>query len=491
MSAIVWRSVDVVALLLLCCACRAAAGAVVNYPTVDRLQRQLAAGQVSSVALVEQSLAAIDKHAALKAFITVDKAGARRRAVQLDALREKGDILGPLHGIPVAIKDNIHVAGLPNTAGTAALKAFVPKRDAAVVERLKAAGAIIVGKNNMHELAYGITSDNAVFGAVGNAHNADYFAGGSSGGTAVAIASGMVMLGLGTDTGGSSRIPAALNGIAGFRPSSGRYPAQGLTRISHTRDTVGPMALNIADIALLDNVLSGEATPIADIALADLRLAVPRGYFYDNLEPAIAECVEALLARLAKAGVTLIEADIDNIGALNDKIGFPIVLFESNQLLASYMAEHLPAQTLQSLLSAVASPDVQAVLGDTVSGVIDEAAYRDALQKYRPQLQRAYHNYFAEHRVDAIIFPTTPLTSRPIAGSVETVNHNGDQVATFPTFIRNTDPASNVGIPALTLPVGTAPNGMPIGIEIDGPEKSDRRLLAIGAAIERLIRTEQ
>jgi len=451
------------------------------------LQRQMTSGQITSQMLVEQSLKAIADGAAFNAFITIDAEGARLRARELDELREQGEILGPLHGIPVAVKDNIHVAGIPNTAGTAALKDFIPSRDAGVVQRLKAAGAIIIGKNNMHELAFGITSNNYTFGAVGNAYDAKYIPGGSSGGTAVAIASGMVPVGLGTDTGGSSRIPAALNGLAGFRPSTGRYPADGLTRISQTRDTVGPMAHTVADIALLDSVLSGEPISNTDIDLATLRLGVPRGYFYQNLEPAVAQRAQEVLVALQQAGVTLIEADMPDIAQHNERVGFPLVLFEAKPLLEAYVAANLPGKTLDDLIAEISSPDVIEVMTSIANGVIPETLYQEALEKHRPLMQQAYREYFREHSVDAIIFPTMPLTARPIEGSLEAVELNGEMVPTFPTYIRNTDPASNAGIPGLTIPAGVAENGMPIGIEIDGPENSDQRLLAIGAAIEELL----
>ena len=451
------------------------------------LQRQMTSGQITSQMLVEQSLKAIADGAAFNAFITIDAEGARLRARELDELREQGEILGPLHGIPVAVKDNIHVAGIPNTAGTAALKDFIPSRDAGVVQRLKAAGAIVIGKNNMHELAFGITSNNYTFGAVGNAYDAKYIPGGSSGGTAVAIASGMVPVGLGTDTGGSSRIPAALNGLAGFRPSTGRYPADGLTRISQTRDTVGPMAHTVADIALLDSVLSGEPISNTDIDLATLRLGVPRGYFYQNLEPAVAQRAQEVLVALQQAGVTLIEADMPDIAQHNERVGFPLVLFEAKPLLEAYVAANLPGKTLDDLIAEISSPDVIEVMTSIANGVIPETLYQEALEKHRPLMQQAYREYFREHSVDAIIFPTMPLTARPIEGSLEAVELNGEMVPTFPTYIRNTDPASNAGIPGLTIPAGVAENGMPIGIEIDGPENSDQRLLAIGAAIEELL----
>ncbi len=456
-------------------------------PSLSAALQELQSGTTTSKDLVDKSLARIAQLENLNAFITIDAEGAAGRALNLDAKRANGEALGPLSGVPISVKDNIHVAALPNTAGTAALRSFIPMKDADVIERVKAAGAVIVGKNNMHELAYGITSNNYTFGAVGNAYDARYIAGGSSGGTAVAIAAGMVSAGLGTDTGGSTRIPASLNGIAGFRPTTGRYPSGGLTRISNTRDTVGPMAKTVVDIALLDSVLSGEPIAKQSVSLSGLRLGVPRSYFYSDLEPSVAARADTVLQMLKDAGVILIEADIPVLAELNEKVGFPLVIFETKQLLQDYAAENIPAGSLQAIIDQISSPDVQGVMEGVLGGAISESVYRDALDVFRPQLQQAYNTYFSTHNVDAVIFPTLPLTARPIEGSLETVEFNGTQAPTFPTYIRNTDPASNAGIPALTIPAGLSAGGFPIGIEIDGPLGSDQRLLAIGVAIEKVL----
>ena len=463
------------------------AGAV-SQTTIPRLQQLMAEGQLSSEQLTARALSAIDRRQDLNAFISVDRNGALAQAQEADRQRSQGETLGPLHGIPVAVKDNIHVAGMPNTAGTPALKSFVPDEDAPVVARLKAAGAIVLGKTNMHELAFGITSNNAAYGAVGNACDPDYIAGGSSGGTAAAIATGMAVAGLGTDTGGSCRIPAALNGIVGFRPSLGRYPAGGLTRISSTRDTVGPMAGSVADVALLDAVMANGSTEFSATDLKGLRLGVPRDYFYDELEPLVAARVEALLEALGEAGAVLVDANLEGIAALNQAVSFPVVLFEAGVLLREYLATYQPAQTIEALADSIASPDVRSIFAGVVNGNVPESAYRHAIDHDRPRLRATYADYFARHRVAAIVFPTTPLTARPISEAGETVELNGEQVPTFSTYIRNTDPGSNAGIPGLSIPLAVAPGEMPAGVEIDGPEGSDRRVLAIGAAIEALIR---
>lgn len=458
--------------------------------SIAELNGLMSRGLESSEALVARALEAQERDAAFNAFISVDTEGALAEARRMDALRRDGTILGPLHGVPIVVKDNVHVAGLPNTAGTPYLRDFTPTEDATAVKRLRAAGGIVLGKTNMHELAFGITSANREFGAVGNAYDSLRFAGGSSGGTATAIAREIVVAGLGTDTGGSSRIPAALNGIVGFRPTTGRYPADGITRISSTRDTVGPMARTVADVQLLDLVLSGEAAAEHSIELSDLRLGVPRAYFYENLEPEVANATDDLLALLVREGATLVDANLPSVETQNGKVGFPIVIYESRELLSAYLRDNGVDGSLASVVNAIASPDVKGLMQSVIDPGVPRPVYEEALSVHRPELQRLYRDYFRGHRVDAVIFPTTPLTARPIEGSDETVELNGGRVPTFPTFIRNTDPGSNAGIPGLSIPLGKTEAGLPFGIEIDGPANSDQKLLAIGALLEALILSE-
>ena len=417
---------------------------------------------------------AIDRHRDYNAFISVDR----------DLQAAAGEPGGPLAGMVISVKDNIHVAGMPNTAGTPMLRNFIPRSDAGVVERLRAAGAVIIGKNNMHELAYGITSDNAAFGPVKNGVNPAYMAGGSSGGTATAVALGMVTAGIGTDTGGSVRIPAALNGLVGFRPTTGRYPVTGMTLISNTRDTAGPITRTVAEAALLDRVLARTEDKAAVAELPGLRLGVPRAYFYDNLDPEVAAVMSGALASLERAGVTLVYAELGNIAEVNEKVGFPIVLYETSRLLPRYLEQNLPGTTPAQFVAGIASPDVKQIVGDALAGAIAEPAYREALEVHRPRLQQAYADYFRQNRVEAVIFPTTPLPARPLREEMSEVQLGGENVPTFPTYIRNTDPGSNAGIPGISVPAGTSSDGLPIGIELDGPAGSDRRLLAIAAAVE-------
>jgi indoleacetamide hydrolase len=434
----------------------------------------------SAAAPVDTYYRQIEQHADYNAFISLDR--------NLPATSAVAN--GPLSGMVLSVKDNIHVAGLPNTAGTPLLKNFVPAEDAALVKRLKQAGALIIGKNNMHELAYGITSNNAAFGSVHNGVMRGYTAGGSSGGTGAAVALGLVDAGIGTDTGGSVRIPAALNGLVGLRPTMGRYPDSGMTSISNTRDTAGPITRTVADAALLDSVLSGDDSALPAIDIKGLRLGVPRPYFYADLDPQVAAAMDRTLDKLRAAGAVLVEAELAGIPELNAKVSFPIVLYETSQLLPAYFAEHVPGTSKQQIIDSIASPDVKQVVGDALNGAIGEAAYLDARDTQRPLLQQAYADYFKQQAVEAVIFPTTPLPARPLQQDMSAVELNGEQVPTFPTYIRNTDPASNAGIPGISVPAGVSSDGLPIGVELDGPTGSDRRLLAVAAAVEAVLTQE-
>ena len=421
----------------------------------------------------------------LNAFIFIDSDRALALAGDADKAIQAGTA-GPLTGIPIAVKDNTHVAGVPNTAGTPGLRSFVPDESNSVVAALEDAGAIVLGKTNLHELAFGITSNNSTFGAVGNPVDPRTFAGGSSGGTAAAIAAGIVPAGLGTDTGGSVRIPAALTGIVGFRPSSDRYGGDGVTPISSTRDTVGIMAGNVSDVVLLDTVITGDASATADIAT--LRIGVPRGYFYDNLDTSLAARVEAALKRLTESGVTLVEADVPGIQDLLAQTTFPIALYEVVRDLPAYLEEYETGVTFDDLAAQTASPDVQGLFtmltGETPP--IDDAGYAAAMAA-RDQMRDVMAAYFRDNNLDAMIFPTTILPARPITGSDETVELNGEQVPTFPTYIRNTEQATIIGMPSISLPAGNTSDGLPVGLCLEAAPGADAALLAIAVQLEPIL----
>jgi mandelamide amidase len=450
--------------------------------------QQIRAGKLKSVDLVNALADRIEKSRDLNAFITFDREAALKAARAADAAAAKKKFKGPLHGVPIVVKDNIHVAGFPNSAGTPALKDFRPKANAPVVARLVKAGAIVIGKTNMHELAFGITSNNGEFGPVRNVYDHSRIAGGSSGGTASAIAARLAPAGLGTDTGGSVRIPSALNGITGLRPTLKRYPQEAITPIAHTRDTAGPMARTVGDLVLLDSVVSGAKDKVAPAKLKGLRLGVETTYFWKGLDTETEKLARAALDKMKAAGVQLVEVQMPGLADLNNKVSFPVALYEANVDLAKYLKKYKVPLDVKGVAAQIRSPDVKGVFdGMVVPGApkaMPAEAYKAAL-KTRPALQKLYADTFKKNRIAALVFPTTPLPAAPI-GDDQTTKLNGQDVPTFPTFIQNTDPGSNAGVPGLTVPVAMTASRLPIGMELDGPAGSDRKLLSIGLALEQL-----
>ncbi|MDP1633810.1 MAG: indoleacetamide hydrolase [Gallionellaceae bacterium] len=451
------------------------------------------AGKLGSETLTRLYIERAKANGDLNAFITLDESGALAAARTIDALRAGGAKLGPLAGLPIVVKDNTHVAGLPSTAGTPGLKDFTPGEDAPVVAALRRAGAVVLGKTNMHELAFGISGYNAAFhGAqvgVRNAYDRSRFAGGSSSGTGAAIGARLAPAGLGTDTGGSSRIPAAVNGIAGFRPTVKRYAQDGIAPISHTRDTAGPMARTVADVALLDAVITGTKPPVA-ARLKGVRVGVARDYFFKNLDADTSAVIDGALAKLKKAGAIIVEVEMPGLGEINGAISFPVALYEAYDDLAAYLQRYVPGRKVEDLAKLMASPDVKGTYDGLViprklpapenKAVDAKPIYEAAMATHRPKLIDLYRQTFKRHRLDVLAFPTTPTVA--IAQNAE-----ASSLGNFILFIQNTDPGSNAGLPGLSIPAGLGASGLPVGLEIDGPAGSDRRLLSIGMAIEKVL----
>jgi mandelamide amidase len=392
----------------------------------------------------------------------------------------------PLLGLPLAIKDNIDTKDLPTTGGTPGLRDWTPSANAPVMQALLDAGALLAGKANMHELAFGITSNNVAFGAVGNPYDATLIPGGSSGGTAAAVSARIVPAGLGTDTGGSCRIPAALCGCVGFRPSDGRYSQAGVIPISHTRDTIGPMARSVADIALLDGICAGQQLPRVDKPIQDVRIGVPATYFYENLDYELEIVVAKALERFRSEGAQLIDVDVEDVQALHESIAFPIALFEVLRELSAYLYAHKLEMSVPELVAEIAGDDVKGLLTSLMGdNAVPAGLYSEVITKGRPALKRAYASYFEDNQLDALVVPTTPLPARPI-GDDETVELNGERVSTFMAYIRNTDPPSNAGLPCLSVPAGLTTSGLPVGIEFVGPSGGDAAVLHVGSLFEAI-----
>jgi indoleacetamide hydrolase len=444
-------------------------------------------GDLTAQVLAEALLTRCAAAASLNAFISVEPDRVRAAAKHADQQRTRGDPLGPLHGVPLVLKDNIDTADFTTTAGTPALATHRPKHNAPIVQRLLDAGAIVLGKANLQELAWGPTNNNAAFGPARNPYDPTRIPGGSSGGTGAAVAARLAPAGLGTDTGGSIRVPASLSGVVSLRPTTLRWPQAGIVPISHTRDTAGPVARCVADCALIDGVITGGPTEAVAARLDGLRIGVPRGHFWEDLDDEVAMIVEPVLAQLRDAGAVLVEGDIADVAALDRAAGFPIALYEFVTDLNAYLMEHGTGLDFARVVAQAKSPMVRnALSGLTGLGAISESDYREALNTHRPKLQETYRRYFRMRDVAVMIFPTTPLPAATI-GEDDTVVLNGTPVPTLATYIRNLGPGSTAGIPGMSLPAGMTRAGLPVGIAIDGPADNDQQVLSIALALETLL----
>jgi mandelamide amidase len=423
---------------------------------------------------------------ALNAFITLEPERVLAEARSCDQARRAGSKPGPMFGLPIPVKDSVNTADYPTTGGTPALRHFRPAADAPVVASLKAAGAIVLGKTNLHELSYGWTSNNLSFGAVHNPHDPRRIPGGSSGGTAAAIASHCAPLGVAEDTEGSIRIPAAYCGIAGFRPTTGRYPTRGCIPITALFDQVGPLARSVGDLALFDSVVADDWTPITPVSLRGLRLGVVRDYWFRDLDPEVARIAQHALARLQDAGVVLIEGNIPELARLIELTTLPIQDHDVPLELAKYLQTYGAGIDLDTLVAS-ASPDIRdyfrsAVLPGSAHRVT-ESAYAAAVTQYLPELRRRYQRFFADNDVAAMVFPAS-LVPPPLIGQESSVRIGDKDVPFEVAVARNIAPGSTAGIPGLVLPVALTASGLPVALEFDAPAGSDRALLALGQRLE-------
>jgi len=465
--------------------------------TASEAVEAIRSGQLKAADYVATLIARAEALENLNALTVLDVEGALAAARRIDALGLNERAHLPLAGLPVLVKDNINTRGLQTSAATPALEGFQPARHAPSVQRLVDAGAVVLGKANMHELAFGITSTNLAphAGPVRNPYDPERIPGGSSGGTAAAIAARIVPAGLGTDTGGSTRIPAALCGIVGLRPSVGDGGTQrryhdplAVVPISHTRDTVGPMARTVADVALLDAVITGHG-PLAQAAVANLRIGLPAP-LWEGLEAALEDVARGALAKLEAAGVTMVPVEMGDLLALNDRVSFALALHEPIEDLQAWLvANKAPVQSVAEVAVRIASPDVRAAY-DAVLADARGGDYQAAMTVWRPRLQQLYAQTFAANGLDALLFPTTRLAAVPLDelnGSSRVSIDGAAPIDEMEAYLRNTDPASNAGIPGLALPAGLIDARLPVGLELDGPLGSDRRLLAIGLAFEQIL----
>jgi indoleacetamide hydrolase len=435
-------------------------------------------------------LARCESQHALNAFITLEPERVLEHARARDQQRRTGAKLGPLFGLPIPVKDSVNTQDYPTTGGTPALRHFRPAQDAPVVASLKGAGAIVLGKTNLHELSFGWTTNNLAFGAVHNPYDYQRIPGGSSGGTATAIAARLAPLGVAEDTEGSIRVPAAFCGIAGFRPTTGRYSTKGCVPISPLFDQVGPHARTVQDLALFDSVVAGDPTPLTAEPLRGVRLGVVRDYWFADLDPEVERIAGEALARLRDAGAVLIEGTIPGLAHLIDLTTDPVQNHDVRPALARYLKDYGAGLSLEELI-ARASPDIREIFRtDVMPGgvnVVSEAAYAAARDQHLPALRRLFQEYFARAQVAAIVFPAT-LVPPPLIGEETTLTVGGGRSLPFEVAVaRNIAPGSTAGLPGLVLPAGLTGSGVPVAVEFDAPAASDRALLALGLSLERAL----
>ncbi len=455
--------------------------------------RRIAAGELRAEEYASRLLARYRELKALNAVNWIDEARLLEDARAVDRKRATGERLGMLAGLPVIIKDNIDVTGTPSAAGSLMLKDIIAKTNAPVVQRLFDSGALLFAKANMHELAAGGTSSNPSYGAVRNPYDLKRVPGGSSGGTAAALAARMVAAGLGSDTAGSVRIPSALSGTAALRPTilpHKLYPDAGVVPLALDLDTVGPMARTIGDVALLHAAIT--ATPIPDAThLRGVRIGLPRKPYWEDIEPEVERVMQQALEALADAGVVFVDVETESYYPLATLVYRTLVMNGVRGDLRPYLARARARVSIEQVVAGIASKDTR-TLFETARDLDTPAAVIEAARTtQRQQIVNAYHELLREHGIAAIVLPTEPVVAPLIKESGDLrddeIELNGRGVSKVMTLIRNTHVTAGLGVPGISLPAGLSTQGLPVGLELDGLAGHDSELLGLGIAVERVL----
>lgn len=456
----------------------------VSQLTLTEIAGRLQRGELTAGVVADAVIAAANAHPELNAYTAFDETQLRRAAAIADSQAERGERLGPLHGVPLILKDNINTRALPTSGGTPAFAHHRPATDAPVAARLFGAGALLAGKANLHELSAGGTSNNHRFGAVGNPYDVSRVPGGSSGGTAAAVSSRLVPGGLGTDTAGSVRVPAALCGVVGLRPTTGRYPAGGIIPVSATLDTAGPIARRVDDIVLLDAVLSGDTSGPAAQLPANVRLGLPEAML-EASSAAVLGAMRAALERLQAAGIRVVPVDLASIRKTTGKASGALIGFESRDAMQAYLDAHAPELTVDDVTAQIASPAARRLFQGGTRTAVQKENHREVLEVHLPELQRQYRDLYREFDIAGLIYPTTPEVALP-RDEDDSVIRDGESAFSW-FYFSNTVLASVASNPSLTLPAGLSPDGLPVGLSVDALPGQDRRLLALGRLIESIL----
>ena len=439
--------------------------------------------EVSPVDLVDACLEQIDKYDGhLRAFITVEAEQSRKVAKASEDMLMAGYDMGPLHGIPLSLKDNIGVKGRRTTAGSAILKDNYPAEDATVVRHLKGDGAIIIGKNNMHEFAWGGTTDNEHYGTCRNPWDDTRFPAGSSGGSGAALAAGMWYGALGTDTGGSIRLPSALHGTVGLRPTLGRVSNHGVVPLAWSQDTVGPMTRTVADCALLFNSIAGHdyhdpstvLRPVEDYTkdltagVKNLRIGIDSSYFFKDLQPGVKSAVLQALKTFESMGAHIVEVPIEHI-AYNTA---PMLTVEASEP-STYHQRWIREQPERY------ANDVRTMLE---TGEFYLATHYINAQRFRRLLRNEFMDGFKQ--CDIYITPTLAYTALPI-GQTE-FEADGAMHDYLGAQMQFTGLPSLTGLPGMSVPCGFDAQGLPVGMQIIGRPFDEAFMFRVGAAFQQV-----
>jgi len=449
---------------------------MLNPRTVSELSGLLRKKSVSPVEVTRACLERIEKlNPALNAFITVTAGSALAEARAAESEISRGKWRGPLHGVPIALKDLIDTAGVRTTAASALYKDRIPTEDAEVVRRLKVAGAVILGKNNLHEFAYGASSLVSHFGDVHNPWDFSRIAGGSSGGSAASVAAGLCYATIGTDTAGSIREPAALCGCVGLKPTYGRVPARGVVPLSWSLDHVGPLAATVSDAAIVLQAIAGydaaditsAEVPVSDYVAAlredakALRVGVPRKHFYEDLDGEVAAAIEQALEV------------IKQIVGIVKEVRITVPADRSLQSAESY-AVH--AETVSKTPELYQAETVRRIR----AGANISAAEYIQRRRAQDEARRTIRDVFAE--VDLLVTPTTPIPAPAIAD----LKSNPDNLRPAELkLLRDTRPFNVWGLPAISVPCGFTRDGLPIGLQIAGPHWREDLVIRLAHAYEQ------
>jgi len=444
--------------------------------TIAQASEQLRRAKISPVELTRACLSRIEKlNPKINAYITVMAEQSLAQARDLEAELRAGKSRGPLHGIPIALKDLFDTAGVKTTCGSAVFANRIPSEDAEVVRRLKAAGAVIVGKTNMHEFAYGATSIASHYGAVHNPWDLGRVAGGSSGGSAAAVAAGMCFGAMGSDTGGSIREPASFCGLSGLKPTYGRVSVRGVVPLSWSLDHVGPLCRTATDTALMLEAIAGYDpldTTCADWPVeryaqtmhantATFKIGVVRRIFFDQLDPPVEAAMNAASDVIGKLTAGVRDAELPSYRTL------PVVAVEAYAYHTPYLTE-TPELYQPSTLARLKG-------GATITA----SAYAEGRREL-DRLRRVVGTVFAS--VDLLVTPTTPRAAVSIADGAREETPPPGGVS---PLLRNTQPFDIFGLPTISIPCGFTREGLPIGLQISGPRFGESRVLALAHAYQQ------